>query len=196
MLNRQADYSRTYSALDPNQRSAGPMSAPMAGRWTVLDTPRLSTLLAWMDHASSRRRFMRRTTIARRVTTRLWTASPWLACRSLLLGAIGTRRNVAPPWALLAHSRSVLATASACLRHVSAPRVSATLRHPQARAPTVPPDYHLRQILSSLGYSPSLCASDFSPRRRVTTLQRVLVFFNIWLRRNWLTPILSTRHTY
>lgn len=121
MLNRQADYSRTYSALDPNQRSAGPMSAPMAGRWTVLDAPRLSTLLAWMNHASSRRRFMRRTTIARRVTTRLWTASPWLACRSLLLGTIGTRRNVAPPWALLAHSRSVLATASACLRHAPPP---------------------------------------------------------------------------
>lgn len=82
MLNRQADYSRAYSALDPNQRSAGPMSAPMAGRWTVLDAPRLSALPRVSEpRAVNAVRFMRRTTSTRRVATRLWTDSPWLSCR-------------------------------------------------------------------------------------------------------------------
>ena len=145
----------------------------MAGRWTVLDAPRLSTLLAWMNHACR--------VGALCVAPLSPDALPRISGRSLrsLVALCSSALT-----ALVAMSRHHRLCSR--LRARLSPqrrRVCATLRHCQARAPTLPPDYHLRQILSSAGYSPALNASDFSPRRRVTTLQRVRISIPARLRK-------------
>lgn len=152
----------------------------MADRWTVLDTPRLSTLPAWMNHAQSRRRFMRRTAIARCVTTHL-------VCRSLFLGANGTRHNVAPYSALLGAGR-LGCRQPVC---VSTPRkpCSGSCSHCAFRLSSAsnPQQSWLFAKPMRLGFlsAPSryhapACSS----------------FFQHMASQNWLTPILSARHTY
>lgn len=154
--------------------------ASVAGVWTVLDAPRLSTRLAWMNHAPSRRRFKRRTAIARSVTT-------LLVCRSLFLGAIGTRHNVAPYSALLGAER-LGSRQPVC---VSSPR---------------------QPCSGSCSYVASRLSSPSNPRQSWLFAKPVrLGFLSVSSRyhapacssfiqhmasQNWLTPILSARHPY